>query len=280
MTIRDNHLSTLYRELEPTEPPSALDQSILAAARQEVNGHSSNRRTLARWTIPLSAAAVLVIGVSTLMMMQEQAPQTFRARSEDSAASPTVTAAPTAKDPLREIPTPTPGNAQQFDEIRRQQEVIRRRLEDEAYRQMKTDEAERRVKAEAKGAAKEQDNQDATSNKLKEESLSDFGVSSGMASPPNPTSEPQIGAGAPSPPFNDDGAKLNSADREKFPQPTPSTTASYSAAEEWLKKIAQLKRDGKIREAEIELIAFKHVHPNFPVTRREELLKQFEHNSK
>src|SRR5262245_48302003 len=73
---RDEELSRRYRELAREEPPRALDDAILAAARREVRSHPaplvapSGRR---RWFVPVAAAAVIVLSaVVTLNMQREQ----------------------------------------------------------------------------------------------------------------------------------------------------------------------------------------------------------------
>jgi hypothetical protein len=76
---RDPQLSALYRAGSDAGPPSALDDAIRAAARREVS--AGPRRTAARrWRLPLSLAAVLVLSVSMVTLMREQgadSPQTL-----------------------------------------------------------------------------------------------------------------------------------------------------------------------------------------------------------
>ena len=73
---RDEELSRRYRDLAREEPPRALDDAILAAARREVRSHPaplvapSGRR---RWFVPVAAAAVIVLSaVVTLHVQREQ----------------------------------------------------------------------------------------------------------------------------------------------------------------------------------------------------------------
>ena len=74
---RDAKLTALYRETAQDMPPSALDAAILAAARREVGARPrpagfSFART---WRGPLSIAAVVVLSVSLVMLMREEAPE-------------------------------------------------------------------------------------------------------------------------------------------------------------------------------------------------------------
>jgi hypothetical protein len=60
----DEKISQRYRELGAEEPPRALDDAILAAAR----------RGRQRWYAPLAAAAVLVLAVAVTLHMQVEQP--------------------------------------------------------------------------------------------------------------------------------------------------------------------------------------------------------------
>jgi hypothetical protein len=73
---RDPEISRRYRELAREEPPRALDEAILAAARRELETYPAplvaptGRR---RWTVPVAAAAVIVLSaVVTLQIQREQ----------------------------------------------------------------------------------------------------------------------------------------------------------------------------------------------------------------
>ena len=86
---REDEIRRRYRELAREEPPRALDDAILAAARRELETRPAplvaptGRR---RWTVPVAAAAVIVLSaVLTLHVQREQpdaelgAPQTSQA---------------------------------------------------------------------------------------------------------------------------------------------------------------------------------------------------------
>ena len=73
---RDEDLSRRYREVAREEPPRALDDAILAAARRELETRPAplvaptGRR---RWAVPVAAAAVIVLSaVVTLHVQREQ----------------------------------------------------------------------------------------------------------------------------------------------------------------------------------------------------------------
>ncbi len=73
-TERDPDLGPLYRQLGREEPSPALDEAVLAAARRAVAG--GPRRLPAafsgRWPAAVSIAAVLVVSVGLVTMLQRQ----------------------------------------------------------------------------------------------------------------------------------------------------------------------------------------------------------------
>jgi hypothetical protein len=74
---RDATLTAVYRAADQDLPPPALDSAILAAARREVGarprpvGHGFGHA----WRAPLSIAAVIVLSVSLVTLMREEAPE-------------------------------------------------------------------------------------------------------------------------------------------------------------------------------------------------------------
>ena len=70
MTDRDEKVSRRYRALGNEEPPPELDRRILAAAREAV----SPRRPSQRWAVPASLAAVLVLALGITLRMQMESP--------------------------------------------------------------------------------------------------------------------------------------------------------------------------------------------------------------
>jgi len=65
---RDPKLQSAYRALGAEQPPPALDEAILAAAR------GTARPWTRRWAVPLSLAAVLVLSVTVTLRIQHEQP--------------------------------------------------------------------------------------------------------------------------------------------------------------------------------------------------------------
>ncbi|MEO8143447.1 MAG: hypothetical protein ABI654_04465 [Betaproteobacteria bacterium] len=74
---RDPKVSAAYRDLGAQEPPRALDDAILAAARRAAGARPSAlaaRASRQRWYAPLATAAVLVLAVATTLNMRLEKP--------------------------------------------------------------------------------------------------------------------------------------------------------------------------------------------------------------
>ena len=73
---RDSGLTAIYRATAQDAPPAALDDAIRAAARREAGARPRPAGfTFAHsWRVPLSVAAVIVLSVSLVTLMREEAP--------------------------------------------------------------------------------------------------------------------------------------------------------------------------------------------------------------
>jgi hypothetical protein len=91
---REDEIRRRYRELAREEPPRALDDAILAAARRELETRPAplvaptGRR---RWTVPVAAAAVIVLSAVLTLHVQREQP-------DAELAAPQVAQAPARKD--------------------------------------------------------------------------------------------------------------------------------------------------------------------------------------
>ena len=74
---RDAGLTALYRAAAQDVPPAALDDAIRAAARREVGARPrpAGFAFSHAWRMPLSIAAVMVLSVSIVTLMREEAPE-------------------------------------------------------------------------------------------------------------------------------------------------------------------------------------------------------------
>ncbi len=76
-TERDAWLTALYRAAAGEEPPHALDDSIRAAARRAASSRPQRVTSpfIGAWRVPLSIAAVMLLTVSLVTIMREEAPE-------------------------------------------------------------------------------------------------------------------------------------------------------------------------------------------------------------
>jgi hypothetical protein len=107
---REEEIRRRYRELAREEPPRALDDAILTAARRELETRPaplvapSGRR---RWTVPIAAAAVIVLSAVLTLHVQREQP-------DAELGAPQISQAPARKDeagavaPRAEVPREQP----------------------------------------------------------------------------------------------------------------------------------------------------------------------------
>jgi hypothetical protein len=69
---RDPRLELLYRDAAREVPPAHLDAAILAAARREAGSRPRALSALRRWRVPISLAAVVVLSVSVVTLVEEE----------------------------------------------------------------------------------------------------------------------------------------------------------------------------------------------------------------
>jgi hypothetical protein len=74
---RDAKLAALYRAAVQEEPPPALDDALRAAARREVGARPRHVGSsyIRSWRVPLSIAAVILLSVSLITLIRDEAPE-------------------------------------------------------------------------------------------------------------------------------------------------------------------------------------------------------------
>jgi hypothetical protein len=99
---RDTQVSRRYRELGAEEPPRALDDAILSAARQATDKPHAPLVTPVgrhRWYYGVAAAAVVVLAVAVTLHVERQQPDEFPALPAPSAPPAEVKAPAPAEPP-------------------------------------------------------------------------------------------------------------------------------------------------------------------------------------
>lgn len=100
--VREPRLDRLYRETGHEGPPAHLDAAILAAARRAVGARPLSS-ALRRWRVPVSIAALVVLSVSLVTLVQEEGGDELMKVAPDTppAAKLSETAPPPAPQPAQ-----------------------------------------------------------------------------------------------------------------------------------------------------------------------------------
>ncbi len=112
MPEHDPDISALYRKAGNVEPPAKLDEAVLTSARRAI------RQRRQRWILPLSTAAVLMLGITVLLKINSEwqpgdalersapAPAMHEEKAETSTGVLAKKAAPVSPEPraLRAVP--------------------------------------------------------------------------------------------------------------------------------------------------------------------------------
>jgi len=121
---RDPRLDVAYRDAATDEPPAAIDERIRAAARRavapgpqslEARARAEVRRSwIARWRVPMSIAATVVVAVTLSYMVEREDARLARVDGLPSSAPPQAMAVAPAEGAKAPAPTaaPTPDLAQ------------------------------------------------------------------------------------------------------------------------------------------------------------------------
>ncbi len=67
-----SELSRIYGDTRDVQPPTHVNDIVLTAARTRLGSKPLPRRNARRWAVPVSLAAVLVLGVGLVSVMQRQ----------------------------------------------------------------------------------------------------------------------------------------------------------------------------------------------------------------
>jgi len=232
MSDGDDKLSRRYHELARAQPPAALDATILAASRHALARPSFSRR----WGIPVSIAAVLVLGFGLTLEMQNEKP--------DVSTSPVTmpSALPPGAAPMQAPEAEAPAEAKILEP---KPKVL--------------------AKPEATRVAPQPRAQFAPAPQLKKSAPAEQERSTRdemQATPASPSASPPVGSV---------GSTYNAAPAYS-PAPARAKSATSAAAsriesppEQELERIAKLRADGNDAEADRLLEEFRRVHPGYAI---------------
>jgi hypothetical protein len=242
-------LGRAYRELAREEPSASLDAAILAASRRAVKSapESAPRRGFAtRWGAPLSAVAVLVLGIAVALRMQVEQPGIETSMPVPKSESPAEKAQAVETPPpeaTRAAPEPAP-----------------------------TPPPPRQQGARAKAVAPGQAMQSNVAPEPVEEKREAMPQAPMVQSAPAPASGPASAtASVPAPAFAPAPAARMAAPAPVMKRSATADTAGAAAErvvitpEAELERIAKLRAEGRDDEADRELEAFRKRYPDYRI---------------
>jgi len=243
----DPRVSAGYQALGRENPPEALDAAILAASRRAV-GAGPRRNRLRRWALPVSIAAVVVLTMSIVVRIQLERPDL-------------------------ETATPVPVTPQVLED-----KATQRAVENEADAAL--------AKRKERPAAKPKSEARERLGRGRQATPAPASPAPAAAPAPRFVQEPPA-APTPSPAESGApsalGAASAPADRAAAQAPGAGRAASGAALEArakasaeaagkrdespraWLERIARLRREGQVKEADESLAAFRKRYPDYEI---------------
>lgn len=231
---RDPKLSKHYRELEPLEPPAALDQKVLDMARDAAREALESHAPLVtpagrhRWYYSLAAAAVLVFAVALTLHLDRERPDPEAipsasvrgeikqpAKTEPQRPQPAFAPDPQPRARRDAVPA-SPAPAEQAERVRAERSAASA----DAVRAQ----AEARAAREAAASAQQQA---ANAEKL-------------VGTAKQQTSASRLAAGP--------------------------AAAAPENPDRWLERIAELRSRGRHADADRELANFRKAYPNYQLS--------------
>jgi hypothetical protein len=274
---RDEKVSQRYRELGREEPPRALDEAILAAARRPPRSLAS------RWTVPVSLAAVVMLSVTVTLMVREEAPEKLSIEPVARAPAPVVTEtekklreadAPRAEAAkVAEAPKPPAPKAGEPKADLNAMAKQAPATSDERAKLMKEQVAQP-PKEEARARPAER-----PSFVPDPAPASNRAASGGLASsaPPPPAAAlaPPPAPAAPMAQRRVDEGARDRAESQVLSEATAKRMQDATETpEKWLERIAEMRLAGKHEEADKALAEFRKRHPDYRIS--EQMLQRVE----
>jgi len=231
--LRDPRLDQAYRELPGDEPPPEVDERIRAAARRAVGARPQSleaRSWAARWRVPLSLAATVVLAVTLTLMVQDEERPALR-------TGPVLVPAPSAPTTLEDRAAPSPA----AEEAKRADTVAPPppQLEKLETRQQRLEERK------AAGIPPPPT------------------VAPAPAAKPSPAQPFAVSPAEPS--SASDSLSRERAAGERPARAMRSAPQVARSPEEWIEEIRRLKAQGRDADAAAELTEFRRLHPEYPL---------------
>lgn len=247
-------VSEQYRASSQEEPSARLDAAVRMAARREVAQPARPRRA---WQVPASIAAVVVIGVSLLLVARENEPPL--PSMERSAAPDAQLAKKTPAESAQKRP------ARQLDDLQRERPSRERSARPDRNAESVAEPASPPASAETNAAVALQRRE------------AEPGTASGSVGAPAPTAPAAAAAPKAKQALTLDAResseqKVEESRAPDAPQRAARADAPAAQAEAWLRRIDALIARGEEVQARAQLQAFRKQYPGYPLSARQQAL--------
>jgi hypothetical protein len=262
----DDALGALYRGLPREEPPPALDAAVLAAARRSVASTPTRR-----WAAPAALAAVLVLSVGVTLRVAEERPDAQLQPAVPPPQAP-VEAAPAEK--VAEAPSvriPDTSVSKDLPAQEAQPPARPRAAAPAAERRAPT--PPQATRAEDRAAARPPADPPIT---FAPSPRADSAPPPPAISPPDPAAQsapserPAARAEArPAAPAMSPAAGASDVRMQRLSKSASAESSLAPAAaqtpEAWLERIAQMRAQGRHKEADESFAEFRRQHPDYAI---------------
>jgi hypothetical protein len=287
---RDPRLDVAYRDAANDQPPAAIDERIRAAARRAVAAGpqsleararaDAQRSWVARWRVPVSIAATVVIAVTLSYMVQDEAVQKTQIDGLPSSAPPPAAAVAPAEEAKERAPAvapkPVPAPLESAADAASARVVApaappsptdnQTRAAAERPRPLPAPEPARADAPAANGIlAKESERRQAAGDPLPPPAppaMRAAPATAVPAAPPPPAAAPAPAREAAAP-AGRDRAFADRPDRMERGAASVSAEQKVRTPEEWLEELRRLKASGRTDEFVKDLAEFRKRYPDY-----------------
>jgi hypothetical protein len=262
----DDALGALYRALPREEPPPAIDAAVLAAARR-----STASRPTRRWAAPAALAAVLVLSVGVTLRVAEERPdaQLQPALPAPPAPVAAVPAEKVAEAPAAQVPDTSPRKDSPAHKAQppARPQAVAPAAERRAPTPPQTARTEDRVAAQApadppiKFVPSPRADSAPPPPALP---VPDPAAQSAPSERPAVRAEARPAAPAMAPAAGASDARMQRLSKSASAESSLGSTAAQTP-EAWLERIAQMRAQGRHKEADESFAEFRRQHPAYAI---------------